>query len=114
MNDFAAPKRHSEDEANAECALSTLKTIEQKGVFCNYLINSTLPTNNLAAFSINNRLFSEFVRSAESLSVTARLSLAISLLGDVLMIEQERTSLANLKRYILQPTLHSREKERYE
>lgn len=105
MNDIVLSDFSGDDWSNEQEAFSSLLTVEQKGAFCNYLISSTLPADNLSVFRINDRLFEKFVHSAESLSRVARLSLAISLLSDVLMVEQERSNLAILKRFVMTPTL---------
>lgn len=80
-------------------ALLTLKTVEQKGAFCNYLIDSTLDPTTLSRFNIDMNLFSKFIRSADQLSRSARLALAMSLLGDVLMVEQERIQRSTYMRH---------------
>lgn len=91
----------------SEPALTTLDTVEQKGAFCTYLINSTLDAGHLSRVDIDLNLFRNFIHSASQLSRSARLALAMSLMGDVLMIEQERVQRTGYMRHVLTPSVKS-------
>lgn len=103
MNNFALTLR---DGVPSPCpALTTLDTVEQKGAFCTYLIDSTLEAGHLSRVDIDINLFRNFIHSANQLSRSARLALAVSLMGDVLMIEQERVQRSTYMRHVLTPTI---------
>lgn len=95
------------DSAEPESALSTLQTVQQKAAFCNYLVASIFEPTELSRFDIDMNLFSNFIKSAEQLSPSARLAFAMSLLGDILMIEQERVQRSVYMRNMLTPTVVS-------
>ena len=103
MNNFALTP--GDNKQPTESALTALDTVEQKGAFCTYLINSTLENGRLSQVDIDFNLFRNFILSANQLSRSARLALAMSLMGDVLMIEQERVQRSTYMRHVLTPTI---------
>ena len=103
MNNFALTLR--EGVPPPDSALTTLDTVEQKGAFCTYLIHSTLDAGHLSQVNIDLNLFRNFIHSADQLSRSARLALAMSLMGDVLMIEQERVQRTCSMRHVLTPSV---------
>ena len=88
--------------------LHMLETSAQKAAFCCFLINSTADVSGLGSVSIDADLFSLFVRSSVHLSKSARLALALSLLGDLLVgIERQHhtSSAAHPVQHRLTPTV---------
>lgn len=84
----------------AKQPLTELVTVEQRTAFAMYLIDGSVPVESIepadfSFFDIDCVIFAQFIEEAEKLPRSARLTLAISLLGevliDVLLLEQQRT-----------------------
>lgn len=70
-------------------ALTTLETPEQKSIVAQYLISCFVENVGTSYFDLDATLFRNFIEFAEQLTNQQRLALAISLVMDVLLAEQE-------------------------
>ena len=83
------------DALHVDNAVPELVTPEQRAVLAMYLIDSAIEPPDFSFFDIDCVLFARFIEEAEKLTPSAKLALAISLLGevvmDVMLLEQQGT-----------------------
>ncbi|NEZ65139.1 hypothetical protein D0962_20570 [Leptolyngbyaceae cyanobacterium CCMR0082] len=69
--------------------LTQLETVEQLTAYAMYLIDSAVEPPTFSFFDIDCVIFTKFIEEAETLPQPVKLALAISLLGEVLLMEQQ-------------------------
>ena len=89
----------------ARLPLHMLETTAQKAAFCCYLIDSTAGIARFANVDIDTELFKLFIESTAKLPSSARLALALSLTGDLLVAFEQQKLNVRTAQHRLTPTI---------